>query len=210
MACSTTPKADDVDPIETPRADVEPGDVEDVVEAAATPTPPQPAVALGVLYEEENIEALNDWSFEFNDWESIGPFANLMPIAKVIEILGEPETVEDQSEWYGSQVDVYEYPTKGYTFHVSRDEDDYDGKVLSISARGPAIEATKLGIKVGSHAEEVEKVYGPYVNWRVSGESNLSIGFMYTWVQFLLVDGFVVEIHVGTGDPFDSFGDGED
>lgn len=212
MGCSATPKVEESNPTDS-SSDASTADVEAPVEGAAgapVQTPPQPDVALDVLYEEENVEALNDWSFTFSEWEAIGPFKIFMPISEVVDVLGDPEEVSDQSEWYGSQVDFYEYPSKGYAFHVSRDGDEYEGKVLAISAREPAAEATRLGAKVGARAEEIEATYGPYVNRRVSGEGNLSIGFMYTWVQFLMVDGFVVEMHIGTGDPFDSFGDGED
>jgi hypothetical protein len=181
-----------------------------VEEAAKLPTPPQPAVPLEVLYDEENMGALNDWAFAFADWERVGEFRLGMQIDEVVAKLGEPEELESQSEWYGSEVDYYGYPSKGYGFHVERLVEELEGQVISISVRAPAADKTRLGIAVGAHAEEVEEVYGPYVNWSVSGETNLSAGFMYSWVQFQLADGFVDEIHIGTGDPFESMGDGED
>ena len=161
---------------------------------------PVPGVPFSELYTDENVDHLNTFAFAMAEYEEVGELRNGLTEQQVVEILGVPEERSSQDEWYGSAVDAFLYPSKGYTLIIER-TDDLSGKVLSLTATAPAVEVTKLGIKVGSTEAELREAYGAMASPRDSRPRSLSIGFMYTWVQFGLTDGLVDMIHIGTGDP---------
>lgn len=73
-----------------------------------------------------------------------------------------------------------------------------DGVAHSVTCEAPCALRTKLGIGLGSTADEVRKAYGKQINRRESNAEHLRVGDIYGGIFFDLKAGKVVRIFIGT------------
>lgn len=122
--------------------------------------------------------------------------------SKVIEILGEPSSKEEDTFWgaIGTYVQKWKYEKFGLELNMESEKKGGDKKVLMITAFNPCTMTTSKKIGIGSSIEEVKEKYVDKISEELTkenGKKNIIVESIYGGVIFTFENDKVSEIFIG-------------
>jgi hypothetical protein len=132
--------------------------------------------------------------------EQLGGLKLNLPEKDVLKLLGNPQKKgtlmfqEADGEW----VQDWEYPDAGLSLTMSAKKKGGAKTIAHITATAPCALATKAGIKIGSPAAEVSKVYKGHLDKEnPPTPKHIVAGSIYGGLMFDLEKGKVTRIFIG-------------
>ena len=136
--------------------------------------------------------------FDLMKTESIGAIKFGLTAKQVIELIGEPDEIEEpfNSEVDGETYQHFYYKSKGVFLSFIFKSDSIK-EVRLIEIKAPCSLKTSRKIGIGSAESEVMNAYKEYINNELSDSSEIVAGSFYGGIVFSIENHKVKSIYIG-------------